>query len=173
CMLEFSGDRITNAAIDMLAPETAAVGLEMADPNSALLNFTAQPGHALQGTQHLARLRFTTMPGQTSAFVPLHISSLAGTRTGIGSAPTPLRKDGRIVIIGAQPLVETLPPTNGSRQLMIYGKRNTTYRVEYTTSLVPEGPWTLRGSLSTQTNLFRNAVIGNTPAPPVFYRATQ
>jgi hypothetical protein len=66
--------------------------------------------------------------------------------------------------------VEPLPPLAGQRQLMIFGKRSVTYRVEYSTALGSN--WVLRGVVP-MTNLFRAVTVGNSPAPPVFYRARQ
>jgi len=110
---------LTNVTVEAQAPQLATLALQMSASNTAVITFTATPDHILQGTQHLARLRFRAVPGQTSAFVPLHITSLIGTRAGTSLAPTPLAKDGRVVVVGTQPLLE---PILGSslRQLMIY-----------------------------------------------------
>ena len=70
-----------------------------------------------------------------------------------------------------RPLIETLPPTNSARQLMIYGKRNLTYTIQYCTNLLPGTVWTTRGTVQMKTNLALPLPVGNTPAPPVFYRA--
>jgi len=172
CALLLPADRITNATVTALIPDTATVSLQQQqDPSSYLLTLTAMPGQTLQGTQHLARLNFASVTNQSSAFVPLHLSSVAGTRASTGLTPSTLANDGRVVVVGSQPLLETLPPTNGNRQLMFYGKRNSTNRVQYATRLGTNVVWTNRATVTiTTSNQYRVLPVGNTPPPPVFYR---
>jgi len=171
CTLQLPADRITNATVTALLPGTAAVALQQQTPGNYLLTFTAMPSQTLQGTQHLARLNFASVTNQTSAFVPLQITSMAGTRVGAGLMPSTLANDGRVVIVGDQPLLETLPPNNGNRQLMFYGRRNTTNRVQYATRLGTNVVWTNRATITvTTSNQYRVLPVGNSPAPPVFYR---
>jgi len=171
CALLLPADRITNATVTALLPETAAVALQEQNPGNFLLTLTAMPGQMLQGTQHLARLNFSAVSNQSSAFVPLHISSLAGTRATAGMTPSTVANDGRVVIVGDQPLLETLPANNGNRQLMFYGKRNSTNRIQYATRLGTDVVWTNRATITISTsNQYRVLPVGNTPLPPVFYR---
>jgi len=171
CLLQLPADRITNATVTALVPDTAAVSLQQQTPDNYLLTLTAMPGQTLQGTQHLARLNFAAVTNQSSAFVPLHIGSMAATRATTGLTPSMLANDGRAVVVGSQPLLETLFPTNGNRQLMFYGKRNSTNRVQYATRLGTNVVWTNRATITiTTTNQYRVLPVGNTPPPPVFYR---
>jgi hypothetical protein len=173
CSLQFPPERITNVTVTALLPGTASVTLQQQNPGDFLLTLTAMPGQTIQGTQHLARLSFSAITNQSSAFVPLHISSVAGTRVGAGLTPSTLANDGRVVIVGDQPLLETLPPTNGNRQLMFYGKRNSTNRIQYATRLGTNVVWTNRATITiTTSNQYRVLPVGNSPAPPVFYRVT-
>jgi hypothetical protein len=104
--------------------------------------------------------------------VPLHITSVIGTKAGTSLAPTPLAKDGRVVVVGTQPLLE---PILGSslRQLMIYGKPGATYTIQYSTSLAPVATWIFRASVPMTTNNFRAVNVGTSVAPPVYYRLRQ
>ena len=172
CAIHLAGNRLTNIAVESLSPQLATVSLQIIDANTAALIFTAMPGQTIQGTQHLARLSFTAISGQTSGFFPLHVSSLNGTRAGAGLTPTLLANDGRIVVVGAQPLLEQLASGPGQRQAMLYGKIGVTYRIEYSTNLADKSSWKLRGTQA-MTNLFRALSLGTSPAPPVFYRARQ
>jgi len=172
CMIELPGGQITNGTVTALIPETASLVVEQPDPETLLLTFTNTPGHTLQGTQHLARLNFTAVPDQVSAFVPLPVSSVAGTRVGDGPAPSALANAGRAVIVGEQPLLESLPLNNGNRQVMFYGKRNTNYRIQVATNLDSAAVWTVRTTVSiSTTNQYRVVPLGRLPAPPVFFRA--
>src|SRR5262249_37105312 len=71
CVVQFVGERLTDVALEELTPDLASMSLQMSGANTAALSFTAMPGHTMQGTQQLARLRFTTVAGQTSTFMPL------------------------------------------------------------------------------------------------------
>ncbi|HEY2953441.1 MAG TPA: Ig-like domain-containing protein [Verrucomicrobiae bacterium] len=172
CAVQFAAGRLTNVTVEEQAPQLATLALQMSAANTAVITFTATPDHILQGTQHLARLRFRAVPGQTSAFVPLHITSLIGTKAGTSLAPTPLAKDGRVVVVGTQPLLE---PILGSslRQLMIYGRPGATYTIQYSTSLAPVATWTFRASVPMTTNNFRAVNVGTSVPPPVYYRLRQ
>jgi hypothetical protein len=172
CVLYFPGERLVDVTLEELMPERATLSLQRPDANTVAFSFTATPGQTLQGTQHLAQFHFTALLNQASAFVPLHVHSLTGTRAGTGLTPRSLANDGRLAIIGGEPLVETMPPANGQRRIMLYGKRGVTYTIQQSTNLGPTGVWAPRGSL-TLTNLFRPVIVGNVPPPPVFYRARQ
>src|SRR5262249_49506197 len=106
CVLHFAGERLTNLAIEELTPEVAGISLQPADASSASLAITAAPGHTLLGAQHLARLHFTTLAGQSSAITSLSLSSVSGTKATDGLTPTHLANNGRIIIVGDQPLLE-------------------------------------------------------------------
>jgi hypothetical protein len=172
CQLHLAGERLTNLQIDPLAPEIATLSLQMTDPNTAALSFTATPGHSLQGTQHLARLRFTAVPGQTSAFVTLAISSMSSTRSAIGLTPTWLADDGRIAIISGQSLLEARLIDAGQRELTLYGKLGVAYTIESCTNFAPEGSWTFLQQV-TLTNLFQTLPAGNPTSTAIFFRAKQ
>jgi len=171
CILQFPSGRITNATVTALLPATASVALQQQAPDNYLLTLTAMPGQTLQGTQRLAQLNFAAVTNQSSAFVPLHISSMAGTRVAAGLTPSTLANDGRVAIVADQPLLETLPANNGNRQLMFYGKRNSTNRIQYATSLGTNVVWTNRATIIiTTSNQYRVLPVGNSPPPPIFYR---
>ena len=171
-LLRFPAERLFDLVVEQLVPQWATVSLQMSGSNTAALAFNALPDHSFQGTQHLARLHFTTVAGQTSAFVPLSISSLSCTRATAGFAPALLANDGRLVVIGAEPLLEPLLGSNGRRQLILYGKKGVTYSIQSRTSLGPEGSWLIRASVPLpSTNFFRILPAPSPTAPLIFYRA--
>ena len=164
----------SNLWIESLAPQIATASLQPSDANTTILNFTAMAGQTISGTQHLARLHFTTVPGQASSFVPLDLGSMNGARAAAGNAPTLLANDGRVVVVGAKPLVEARAKGANQREVTLYGKRSTTYVIEYATNLVNGGTWRTRGTVfaASMTNMTQTLLL-NTPAPPVFFRARQ
>lgn len=173
--IHFDATRLTNLSVVELAPERARVSLLLTGADTARLSILAQPGVSLQGTQHLAQLQFEAIAGATSAFVPLHASMEAVTRAEAGLEPTLLANDGRAVVIGAQPLLEPTFTSPTIRQMMLYGRRGTTYTVEASTNIANPLAWRSRGTLpgATMTNLFRSLPLPASPAPPVYYRIRQ
>jgi len=171
-VLHVPGDRLTDLSVEALAPGLATVALFAPDSNTASITFTATPGNTLQGTQRLAQLRFTAAPGQSSAFLPLHIDSVTPTRADPGLAPTLLANHGRVAIIGTQPLIDARL-NNGAREILVYGRAGLTYQLQYATNFA-NPIWTLRSQV-TFTNLSRIFLPGNTPPTnrPSFFRARQ
>ena len=179
-VLRFNGLRLTNLVIEPLAPGIANVSLLQSDANTAsataTLSFVAMGGNTLQGTQRLARVRFTAVTNQISAFVPLDIDSMNVTMSP-SLAPTLVATDGRIAVIGAQPLLDAHFTAAGARELGLYGRRNTTYLVQYSTNLANITNWIQRGNaLAMGANLYRTVPVGNIPntnLPAVFRARTQ
>jgi hypothetical protein len=168
CQILFPGERLTNLTIEALAPVAITPLLDIPSNNVAVLTLTPLAS-ILQGTQHLA-LHFTAVTNQSSAFVPVRFSSIIGTRPGPGLAPTVLVHDGRVVVIGDAPLVEALPPSGGLRPFMLYGRKSTTYTIEYCTNTLGN-TWLVRGNLSMASSLAVRASFPNTYPPTLFMRA--
>jgi hypothetical protein len=113
------------------------------------------------------------VPGQTSAFVPLDFHSMQAEVAPEGVEPTLLDHDGRVVVVGARPLLEARQTAPTLREVVLYGRRNTTYVIEFSTNLV-NGVWRTRGTVfaPSMTNLTQTLLL-NQPFPPVYYRARQ
>jgi hypothetical protein len=133
--------RLSNLSIETLAPSRASVSMDLSTPGCAHLTIAAVPGQLLQGTQQLARLYFSALPGQISSFSALTLGSIGATRSDAGPLPSALLNDGRVVIIGAQPLVEAFYQNDGQPALMLYGKAGHTYQVETSSDLGNPSSW--------------------------------
>jgi hypothetical protein len=92
-----------------------------------------------------------------------------GTKVEADPPLTYLGNDGRITIIGNEPLIDAYLDANRQRQLILYGRQGAIYNVQYVTNALDTN-WTLRSRI-TMTNLFRPLAPGATPAAPVYYRA--
>ena len=148
--------------------------MHAAGENTAALTFTVMPGQSLQGTQRLARLHFTAAAAQASSFVPLDLDSMSAAVMAAGVEPTLLINDGRAVVVGARPLLEARLKPGNQREITLYGRRSTTYIIEYTTNMASGLTWRARGTIfgSSMTNLTQSLIL-NLPPPPVYYRARQ
>ena len=174
CVLRFPQDRLAGAWLEPLLPEIASATMQAAGANAAALTFTIMPGQTLQGTQRLARLHFTAAAGQTSSFVPLDLDSMSAAVRAAGVEPTLLLNDGRVVVVGARPLLEARLKPGNLREVTLYGRRGTTYVIEYATNLANGVTWRTRSTVqgASMTNLTQSLFL-NIPAPPVYYRARQ
>jgi hypothetical protein len=173
CVLRYPQDRLANLWLEPLVPDITTATFQAAGADTATLTFTAVPGQSLVGTQRVARLHFTA-PAQSSAFVRLDLDNTSASLMAAGVAPTHLVNDGRVVVVGARPLLEARINSGIQREVILYGRRNTAYVVEYATNLVNGGVWRPRATVfaSQMTNLTQSLLL-NQPPPPVYYRARQ
>ena len=77
------------------------------------VSVTSQPGQSIRGSNVLAQLQFGSTVGQSSAFVPLPLSNIAARQPDGSVVGTTFVRDGRVVMIGDQPLLEMLRSDNG------------------------------------------------------------
>ena len=168
-VVQYPDNLLTNLWIESVVPELSTATLQASSATSASLQFTATAGQSLVGTQQLARLHFTAVPGQSSAIAPLNGETLNLTTVAPDASPTPLVNNGRAVVVGARSLLEARIRNGTVRELTVYGRTGVVYTVEVTTNLV-NGPWTRVGSVTT-TNLSRTLGVGNVQLPSRYYRA--
>jgi hypothetical protein len=164
CMLHFPENRLSNVVVEQVAPQLATVAMQMSGSNSAALSFLPVAGQTLYGTQQLARVWFTPVAGFASAFLPLPLEIIERTTVEPELNPTMLIHDGRVAVIGAQPLLDAHFTSLNRRELTVYGNRNITYTIQQTTNITTG--WAFRGVIPMGTNLTRPVPVGNIPAPP-------
>jgi hypothetical protein len=125
----------------------------------------------LLGTRELAGLCFMPLSNR-SAFVPLLVSDIVAVRNDGLFIPRVAARDGRVVVVGAEPLLEALLTTNGQRVLNLYGIPGTNYAVEVTPIL--PATWQQACLLTMGTNLVQQ-VCDPLPNldPTLFFRAVQ
>lgn len=164
-IVDLPSARLTNATLTGLAPGVTAA-LQPAGPDHVQLRLSAAT--ALPPGQPLANLGFVATSNQPSAIIPLLVSGAQALQANGVAVPRVVGADGRVVIVGSQPLIEALIATNGQRMLVLYGQSNVTYDIESATNLNPTVVWTLywRGGV---TNLVQ-PVVPNT-GQRLFYRA--
>ena len=168
-VLQFPDNLLSNLWLEPLSPDRVTASLQSAGANAAALNISAMPGQSIFGTQHLARLHFTSVPGQSSSFAPLHVDSFAIATAAANSSPTELINDGRAVVVGAHSLLEARLRDGVFRELVLYGKTGVVYTVEFTTNIT-NTTWTRLGTVTT-TNLSKTVSVGNGQLPTRYYRA--
>ncbi len=132
------------------------------------------------------QVRLATVPGQTfgtapqlaflsfTALQPIRFCAAGSARTASrnadGSTPTNIvPQAGRIVIVGAQPLVEAIVATNHARSLDLYGVPGDSYALQLSTDLVH---WSNAFRVP-MTNISAHFTNINPTLSPLFYRADQ
>jgi hypothetical protein len=96
------------------------------------------------GLNALSNLKYTAVPGKASAFIPVTLHSIQGNQPDGGPVAQNLGMQGRVVYLGAEPLVELLPNTTaepGQLMLVVYSDSTGTVRVESTLSMVDPVDW--------------------------------
>ena len=99
------------------------------------MHLAAQAGQSFSGNKSLGQLTFTAGPEPSSAFVPLRVTGLTATKPNAALVEQVVSESGRVVVVGAEPLIEALRSDDGSRTLTLYGRPNAAYAIEYTGAL--------------------------------------
>jgi hypothetical protein len=129
-VLDVDNAHLTNLALSDFATQVASAQIQSITDNQYQLQFQSQPNMRLQGDLPMADLGFGTTTSSNSAIVALHGASISGVRA---SAPTPITgviTDGRVFVIGTQPLLDASPGTNQQLALTIYGLPGKRYSLE-------------------------------------------
>jgi hypothetical protein len=155
----------------ILTPSNAAISGVLAqtlDPADAYFNLGTTSGQVLQGPALAGIIGFGAL-SNTSAFVPLNIVNIQGTKSDGTPVGNTFGIGGRVVVIGPQPLLEAWMATN-RRMLTVYGNPGSSYQTLFNTNLLTTN-W-LAGWRIPQTNLAQS-YEANEQLSPVFYRALQ
>jgi hypothetical protein len=169
-VLNVPGSRFSSMFLAGLSPQLGSVSLQPLGANSYLLGFTAASGQLLQGNQPLAQLNFTTVAGQSSAFVAFAPQSLQAQRGDGSSVANIVVQPGRVVIVGNEPLLESSIGPGPSRNLALYGKPWSSYEIQYSTDLSNPAGW--RDLMPVpMTNLMQMIYGLDSSKSIVFYRA--
>ncbi len=165
--LAYPSNRFGNWTI---APSNSVIGtttVQVVSASNTLFSFATKSGQTLQGPAFLGSVYFRATPGH-SAFVPLSVTDIAGTKSNNAIVATTFGQSGRVVVIGPEPLLEAWLGTNSTRMLTLYGNPGASYQMAHnmnllTTNWLPD--WRVP-----MTNLA--AIFGaNQTAPQIYYRA--
>ncbi len=168
-MLETPPADLLNLSLESSQPLSISPALADAGASGQRwMTFTGTNGWISQGTQQVARLKFTA--GANSSFAPVRLSPGSATLDDSGGLPTLLSNEGRVIIIGAQPLLEATLAAGNQRQLILYGQVGSTVTIQSKTTAT--GAWANRSSV-VLTNQIRAVAPPSATAPLIFYRLRQ
>jgi hypothetical protein len=170
--LDLPPGHLTNFTLQALAPELnpATSTVTPQGDSSWLLHFAAQTGQSFSGNKPLGQLAFTAGPDPSSAFVPLRVTGLVAIKPNAALVAQVAAESGRAVVVGAEPLLEALRSEDGSRTLVLYGRPNAAYAIEYANALSSPNRWTLWTRVP-MTALSATLGPWQPVEPAVFYRA--
>lgn len=169
-LLDLPTNRFSQMSLQPLAPQLSVASLQNVDGNSFRVSFAVSAGQALQGGEELAQLNFTAISNQSSAFVPLIPQSMQGAGAD-GSALNNVRvQAGRVVIIGSQPLLDSLISSNRTRELALYGIPGRSYQIQSATTVTGANGWKNVERVP-MTNQVETISGLDTNAASIFYRA--
>jgi len=161
-------DRFTNWAVNPVNGAISLATVQAALASQPQFNFATQAGRALTGSSLLGYICVGVLDSGHSAFASLAVTNLTATTTaGVQSVPV-FGQDGELILIQGHPLLEAMPPTNGTApRLTLYGNPGTNYFIQYTTSMSPPIVW------SPLTNYTLAGLLTNfnqaSPADPMEY----
>ena len=170
--VEAPSDRLTNLWLEPLLTEIAPCAVTQLNDPFRLLNLATAANQFLIGTQQVAWLHFTTVPEQSSAFVPLRLDNIVGLQpdgTPVGNFGA---QSGRLAIIGDEPLLEAVVGEDGGPLLILYGQVGTTNTLFSAPTLDPTEGWVEEGKIVLQ-DLFQTIDLGEPTDQTRFYRAVR
>ena len=107
-------------------------------------------GKRLVGTEQIGLLSFGALTNR-SAFVPLGLSEVRAVRADGQVLSSVLARDGRVVVIGQERLLEAWLATNQQRMVSLYGQPGASYQITWTNRLVAWTNWALIRTIGTDT----------------------
>jgi hypothetical protein len=139
--LTLPGSSLVNPTLEIIAPQICTSSVQAISSNQFQLNFGTCDGQFLVGTQQVAWLNFTALTNQTSAFLGLSLDNLSGRETDGTAVANFAPQSGRVVLVGNNPLMESLPGTNSGIILNLYDHVGITNVVQSVASLSTPVAW--------------------------------
>ena len=130
-----AADQLANLTVESARPDVFVVDVTHVAPGNLVVTLSANDGFTISAAPEIARLRFHSTPGTHSAIAPLALSSLQSVDSSFGSPTNRLLLDGKVFIIGAEPILDATLAETGQRQVTLYGLPGVTYVAESTTDL--------------------------------------
>ena len=139
--LAVSGDRVTNVNLQSLAAEVASVNFTPLGSNRFNAQFRSQANALLQGDLTLAQLAFNTVSNEHSAVATFTGESLVGNRASSASPLPGGAGNGRVFIIGREPILDSVAATNRQLALTLYARPGERYALQHRSSLTGTNAW--------------------------------
>jgi hypothetical protein len=162
--------RLNDLSLGFIAPEIVSSTLQPFGTNQSRVQLTARTGDELLGSLTLAQLHFTASSNAHSVIVPLRFSDAQARQPNGNLLARPKTADGRVFVIGEEPILDAALETNSSRSLVLYGRPERHYTIETNMNLAQAGGWRTWQEIDLLTPWL---ALPDVPpvGPTVFYRA--
>jgi hypothetical protein len=161
---------LTNLNLLPVAAELASATLTPLAANRSQLVFTPQAGQSFLGDEALALLRFTALASGPSVVLPLQFTNVEVRRIDGTLINLISTGDGRVFVVGGEPLLDVHPPLLGNHRLTLYGQPGHIYQI-LASPAAAGAPW----NSVTNATLTGESKSVQLPAGPgsTFYRAAE
>jgi len=167
-VLDTPTNSLTDLAMVAVSREVIATLLQPLGASQYGISLTLNPALTPGDTRTLAQLAFASVPQDHSAIVLLRVLEPSGLQADGQAAAKPAAANGRVIIVGKEPVMDASPGTNASLMLTLYGNPGASYEVDYKASLLG-ADWQY-GWRAPMTNLYEAFAV-NASLPQIFYRA--
>lgn len=127
-------NRLTTPQLGSLSALVSASSVQALGDGRYRLSLRSQPGQSIRGSNVLAQLQFGSAAPQSSAFLPLPLSNITARQPDGSVVGTTFAREGRVVMIGDQPLLEITRGGNGPT-LRLFARPGDAHDLERTTGL--------------------------------------
>jgi hypothetical protein len=168
--LHAPADRMTDFALEPVLSALCITGVEPLSDGLWQLTFVTCTNQWLIGTQQVAWLHFRTLPEQTSAFVALALDDTVGKQADGTEVRNFAAQEGRVVVVGAEPLLEAVIDAERQPGLVLYGPPGADYVIEVREQLGGSAPWQPTKTIRL-TDLYLQFRPSTAPSQTWFFRA--
>jgi hypothetical protein len=169
-VLEVDSTRLTGLTLQSLASAVRSSTVQPAGSNLFQVRLSALASDPLVGSITLARLGFNALSNLHSAEVRLRVRTLDAVAANGDKLANANAGDGRIFILGQEPILQLSPGSDGSQSLVLYGIPGHSYVLESTSTLSSPATWDTDRNLELTTSYAPLTLSGQTQ-PIAFYRA--
>jgi hypothetical protein len=138
--IQYPQDRLANLSLVNLNPLVCSAILTPVSNNVVRACFSTCPGIKLEGWNTMGQLRVSALP-QNSAFAPFCVIGTSALRADGQPVSHVVGRDGRGIVIGNEPLLETSGNPDGTVWLTLYGKPGATYQILRAGNVWPQPSW--------------------------------
>ncbi|HOY57002.1 MAG TPA: putative Ig domain-containing protein, partial [Verrucomicrobiota bacterium] len=143
--LRIDGGRLQGLRLTPRPDAVAGSSFLSVGPGQWRCQLEAAEGRPFSGLTTLGDLAFATASDSPSTAVTLGLGALEAVRSSGQVIRHGWGQDGRVLVIGEQPILEVSPQTE--LPLVLYGRPGRTYEIRSTTDLAGGAPWRPTGRL--------------------------
>ena len=132
--LSYPTNRFNNWTFTASNSAIGSVIVQPLGPTNVSFTLVTRSGQVLQGPALAGSAAFTAL-SNSSAFVPLAIGNIQGTKSDGSAVGNTIGLGGRVVVIGKEPLLEA-GLSNSQRLLTLYGNPGASYQMASSTNLL-------------------------------------